>query len=85
MERRVDVRNGFTVQQAEAENKITAKQRLNSGAFISFLGALLAALGASVVAAPAAVSAYIVMAIVCAFSFEGFVDAEIRNAVKHEK
>ncbi|MGI6203659.1 MAG: hypothetical protein ACOYJH_00030 [Anaerovoracaceae bacterium] len=84
MERRVEVRNGIT-RQAEAENRITEKERLNGGALVSFISALLAALGAAVVTAPAAVGAYLVLAIVSAFSFEGFVDAGIRKAIKHEK
>ncbi|MGI6204589.1 MAG: hypothetical protein ACOYJH_04865 [Anaerovoracaceae bacterium] len=85
MERKINVRNGVIAQQALAENRETEKGRLNSGAFVSFIAALLAALGASVVAAPAAVTAYLVLAIVSGAAFEVCVDREISKAKHNEK
>ncbi|MGI6203881.1 MAG: hypothetical protein ACOYJH_01155 [Anaerovoracaceae bacterium] len=83
MEARVSRRNYFE-NQAAVENKVSEKGRLNIGAFVSFVSVLLASISLAVVGTPAAVGAYLVLAIVSAFSFEFFVDREIRNAEKKE-
>ncbi|MGI6203865.1 MAG: hypothetical protein ACOYJH_01075 [Anaerovoracaceae bacterium] len=82
MERKINVRNAAVVNNVKSR---TADAGLNRGALVSFISAVLAALSLAVVSTPAAVAAYTVMAIVSAFVFEGFVDAEIRNRIKDEK
>lgn len=83
MEARVSRRNYFE-NQAVVENRVSEKSRLNIGAFVSFVSVLLASVSLAVVTAPAAVGAYLVLAVVSAFSFEFFVDREIRNAERKE-
>lgn len=83
MERKINVRNAAVVNNSVKSRKADAG--LNRGALVAFISAVLAALSMAVVTAPAAVAAYTVMAIVSAFVFEGFVDAEIREKIRSEK
>ena len=82
MERRINVRNAAVVNKAE---KKAAYAGLNIGALVSFISTVLAAFAGAVVSEPAAAAAYLVMAVVSAFAFEGFVDGEISTKIKEEK
>ncbi|MGI6203848.1 MAG: hypothetical protein ACOYJH_00990 [Anaerovoracaceae bacterium] len=82
MERKINLRNAVVTNNAK---KKAADTGLNTGALVAFISTLLASLGLAIVPEAAAVTAYGIMAIVSAFIFEGFVDAEIRKKIRNEK